>query len=71
LELRDLWALEGIALEWVANPVLLCAGLKSLHKLVVDAFLDIDTGSCAATLAVVEEDTKVSPSAVSRVISIE
>ena len=71
LKLRDLWALEGIALEWVANLVLLCAGLESLHKLVVNALLDIDTGSCAAALAVVEEDTKVHPSAVSRVINIE
>jgi hypothetical protein len=71
LKLRDLWALKGITLEWVANLVLLCAGLESLHKFVVDAVLDIDTGSSAAALAVVEKDTKVNPSAVSRVISIE
>jgi hypothetical protein len=65
LNLGDLWALEGITLEWVANLVLLGAGLESLHKLVVDALLDIDTGACTAALAVVEEDTKVNPSAVS------
>jgi hypothetical protein len=63
LKLRDLWALEGIAMEWVANLVLLCASLESLYKLVVDAILDIDTGSCTAALTVVEEDTKVNPSA--------
>jgi hypothetical protein len=71
LKLRDLRALEGIALKWVTNLVLLCADLESLHKLVVDSVLDIDTGSCTATLAVVVEDTKVNPSAVSSVISIE
>jgi hypothetical protein len=71
LKLGDLWALEGITLEWVANLVLLCAGLESLDKLIVDAVLDIYTRTCAAALAVVKEDTEVDPSEVSRVISIE
>jgi len=63
LKLRDLWALEGIALEWIANLVLLCTSLESLYELIVDAILDIDTGSCTAALTVVVEDTKVNPSA--------
>jgi len=71
LKLGDLWALEGITVEWVANLVLLCADLESLNKLVVDAVLYIYTRTCAAALAVVKEDTEVDPSEVSRVISIE
>ncbi len=65
LKLGNLWPLECIALEWVANLVLLCAGLESLDKLVINTILDIDTGTCAAALTVVEEDTKVNPSEVS------
>jgi hypothetical protein len=64
LKLRNLRALESIALEWVANLVLLCASLESLYELIIDAILDIDTGSCAAALTVVKEDTKVNPSVV-------
>jgi hypothetical protein len=63
--------LEGITLKWVADLVLLCAGLESLNKLVVDAILDIDAGACATALAVVEENTKINPSMGWRVISTE
>lgn len=61
LDLRDLWALEGVLVEWVADDVLLCSLLESLDELLVDALLDVDTRAGAAALAVVEEDTEVDP----------
>lgn len=61
LDLGNLRALEGVGGEGVANNVLLCALLELLNEVVVDALLDVDTSSGAASLAVVEEDTKVDP----------
>ena len=61
LHLRDLRALEGVLRKWVANDVLLCPLLELLNELVVNGFLHVDTGTGAATLAVVEEDTEVNP----------
>jgi hypothetical protein len=61
LDLGNLRTLEGVGREGVANDVLLCALLELLDEVVVDALLDVDTGSGAAGLAVVEEDTKVDP----------
>jgi hypothetical protein len=61
LDLGNLRALESVGGEGVANNVLLCALLELLHEVVVDALLDVDTSSGAASLAVVEEDTKVDP----------
>jgi hypothetical protein len=61
LELRDLRTLESGGVEWITNDVLSRTLLKPLNELVVDLLLYIDTRSCAATLAVVEEDTEVDP----------
>ena len=61
LDLRDLWALEGVLGEWVADDVLLCSLLESLDEVVIDALLYVDTRASAAALAVVEEDTEVDP----------
>lgn len=62
LKLGDLWALEGVGEEGVANLVGQRASLELLDKLVIDAFLDVNTGTGAAALAVVVEDTEVDPS---------
>ena len=61
LQLGDLWALEGVLGEWVANNVLLCALLEALQELIVDTVLYVDTRTGAAALAVVKEDTEVDP----------
>ena len=61
LELRDLGALESGGVEWITNDVLSRTLLKPLNELVVDLLLYIDTRSCAAALAVVEEDTEIDP----------
>lgn len=61
LDLGNLRSLEGRRVEWVTNLVLLGAGLEGLDELVVDALLDVDTGTSAAALAVVEEDAEVDP----------
>lgn len=61
LKLRDLRTLEGIALEWVTDLESLDLCSELLHELVVDAFLDVDSGSSAAALSVVEEETEACP----------
>lgn len=61
LELRNLGTLEGVTLEGVAELVLSGTLLEASDKLVVDALLDQQARTGAATLAVVEEDTEVSP----------
>ena len=61
LKLGNLRTLEGIGMEGIADIVALCSLLEALEELVVDGFLDIDTGTGAAALAVVEEDTEVDP----------
>lgn len=61
LELGDLWSLEGVGVEWIADLVLGGTLLESLNKLVVDTGLNVDTGTSTAALAVVEENTKVDP----------
>lgn len=61
LELGDLRALEGVALERVADLVLLGTGLEALKEGVVDALLDQDTAAGTAALAVVEVDAEVDP----------
>lgn len=61
LELGDLWALEGLFVEWVSDGVLGDLGLEGFNELFVDAFLDVDTGASTAALTVVVEDSKVGP----------
>lgn len=61
LQLRDLRALESVFLEGIANDILRRSLLELLDELVVDAFLDVDSRSGTAALAVVEEDAKVHP----------
>ena len=61
LELGDLWALEGVGCEWVADLVCKSASLESLDELVVDTRLNVNTRAGTAALAMVEEDTKVDP----------
>lgn len=61
LELRDLGTLEGLLVEGVTQLVLSSALLEAGNELVVDTLLDQNTGTGAAALAVVVEDTKVSP----------
>lgn len=61
LELRDLRALEGTLLEGVSELVLSRTLLEASDELVVDTLLNQQTGTCAAALAVVEEDTEVGP----------
>ncbi len=61
LDLRDLWALEGLWVERISD--LVCGGAltEAGNELIVDALLDIDAGAGAAGLAVVEVDTEVDP----------
>ena len=61
LELADLGSLECFLREGIADLVLLAALLESLQELVVDALLNVDTGTGAAALAVVVVDAKVDP----------
>lgn len=61
LDLGNLRTLESVRSEGVANDVLLRTLLEPLDKLVIDALLDVDTGTGTAALAVVEEDTEVDP----------
>ena len=61
LDLGDLWALEGIILEWISDLVCVCALAETGDELIVDAGLDVDTGTSAAGLSVVEEDSEVNP----------
>ena len=61
LQLGDLGTLEGVLIEGITDDVLLRPLLERLDELVVDAFLDVNPGTGAAALAVVEEDTKVNP----------
>ena len=61
LQLGNLRTLERVRTEWVTHFILLCSGLESLDKLVIDPLLNIYPGSSAAALAVVEENTKVDP----------
>lgn len=61
LELGDLRALEGVRTEGIAHDVLLRPLLEFLDELVVDVFLDIDSGAGTAALSVVEEDAEVDP----------
>ena len=61
LKLRDLWALEGVLVEGVADNVLLRPLLELLDELVVDALLHVDTRAGTAALTVVEEDAEVDP----------
>lgn len=61
LELRDLRTLEGLLVEWVTDLVLLSSLLEGSEELVVDAVLDVDTGTGAAALSVVVVDTEVDP----------
>jgi len=57
LRLRNLWSLEGVLLEWVTDLELQSCLLEQLGELVVDRLLDVDSGSGAACLTVVEEYT--------------
>lgn len=57
LNLGDLGTLEGIGLEGVTDLELLDVGQELFLELVVDLFMDKDSGTGAACLAVVEEDT--------------
>jgi len=61
LELGDLGTLEGVTLEGVAELVLSGTLLEASDELVVNALLDQQARTGAAALAVVEEDTEVSP----------
>ena len=61
LELRNLGTLEGVTLEGVAELVLSGTLLEASDELVMDALLDQQARTGAATLAVVEEDTEVGP----------
>jgi len=61
LDLRDLWSLEGVDGEWVTDLVGNSALLESLNELVVDARLNVDSGTSTAALAMVEENTEVDP----------
>lgn len=54
LGLRDLRTLVGGGSEGVTNSELGGGGLELLNKLVVDALLDVDSGSSATSLTVVE-----------------
>lgn len=61
LELRNLGTLEGVLGEGVTDLVLQSTLLETRNELVVDAFLNQDTGTSAAALTVVVEDTEVGP----------
>lgn len=61
LELGDLRTLEGSRLEGVTKLVLSGTLLEAGNKLVVDTLLDQQAGTSAAALAVIVEDTEVSP----------
>lgn len=61
LHLADLRALESLGVEWITDfegPDVLG---ELLHEGVVDAFLDVDSGTGAAALSVVEVDTECAP----------
>jgi hypothetical protein len=57
-----LWSLEGALGEWVTDLVCLGTSPESLNELVVDSFLNVDTRTGTAALAVVQENTEVDPS---------
>ena len=61
LDLGDLWALEGLRVERIADLVGSGTFLETLDELVVDALLDEDARASTAALAVVKEDAKVGP----------
>lgn len=61
LELADLGSLEGLGVGWVADLVLQDALLEGGNELVVDALLDIDTGTSRAGLGLVVEHAIVDP----------
>lgn len=61
LELGDLGTLEGVLLEGVAHLVLGATLLQASDELVVDTLLNQKTGTGAAALTVVVEDTEVGP----------
>lgn len=50
LKFRDLRTLDSFLVEGVADDVLLCFFGEFLDELVVDVFLDVDSGAGAATL---------------------
>ena len=55
LEFRNLWTLDCLGFEWVADNVLLRACSEFLYEFVIDIFLDVDTRSSAATLTLSEK----------------
>jgi hypothetical protein len=57
LDLRDLRTLEGIGLEGVTNLQRLDVRQELFLELVVHLFVNKDSGTGTACLAVVEEDT--------------
>ena len=59
--MRDLRTLEGVFAKGVTDNILLRPFLEFLNKLIIDAFLDVDSRSGAAALTVVKENTKVDP----------
>jgi hypothetical protein len=61
LELGYLGTLKGLLAERVTDLEGLDVGLELLHELVVDGSLDVDAGTGAAALAVVEEEAKGGP----------
>lgn len=61
LKLRNLRTLEGLLGEWVTDVVLSSTLPESLHELVIDGLLYVDTRTSAAGLTMVEVDTKVDP----------
>ena len=61
LKLGYLGSLERIRAEGVTDNVLFRPLLESLHKLIINVLLNVDSRTCAATLAVVEIDAKITP----------
>jgi hypothetical protein len=61
IENLHLRSLEGLRFGWVTNSVLSGPLLELLNEFVIDTLLDVDSGTSAAALAVVEEDTEVHP----------
>jgi hypothetical protein len=59
LDLRDLWALEDVWLEGVADFKGLDVLLEGLGELLVDSGLDKDTRTGTAALAVVEASDRI------------
>src|SRR5436189_2786031 len=50
LKFRDLWTLDSLGCEWIADDIFLCTGSEFLNEFVVNVLLDINTRSSAAAL---------------------